>query len=180
MASLDPADRPIAEQLRDMLGSRLARLVTRKNERDGVEAFYRARNFAPLWIEAGAEAKRTAAAKKYLGGVDADGLEPDEYRAPDFGATAPDALAEADLRFTATVLNFIRHAQNGRVHFTRVSGDIFYPPRETDMAAALTSLAEAKDVAAALDAFQPQHPGYKALKAKLADEGRRRRHQHQV
>ena len=33
----------------------------------------------------------------------------------------------------------------------------------------LSNMAKAKDVAAALDSYNPQHKGYKALKAKLAE-----------
>ncbi len=170
LASLDATDRPIAEKLRDILSNRLGRLISRKAERDGIEAFYRERNFAPLWSDKGAEAARTAAAVKYLQTVDADGLDPEDYRAPDFKAAAGDALAlaEAEIKMTATVLTYARHAENGRVHFSRVSADILYnqePPNPKDV---LGKLVGATDVAAALDSYNPQQPAYKALKAKLA------------
>jgi murein L,D-transpeptidase YcbB/YkuD len=170
LASLDPADRPIAEKLREILSNRLGRVITRKAERDGIEAFYRDRNFAPLWTDKGLEAARTASAVKYLKTVDADGLDPEDYRAPDFKAAQGDplALAEAEIKMTATVMTYARHAENGRVHFSRVSADVLYnqePPQPKDV---LGKLAGATDVAAALDSYNPQQPAYKALKAKLA------------
>ena len=43
------------------------------------------------------------------------------------------------------------------------------PQEPPETAAALTKLADATDVAAAIDEFSPPHPGYRALKAKLAE-----------
>src|SRR5690606_36939259 len=78
-------------------------------------------------------------------------------------------LAEAELRFTNSILDFARHAQTGRVHFTRMSGDVHYDLQFPDPAETLSKMAAASDVASALDAFHPPHEGYKALKAKLAE-----------
>src|SRR5262249_41615005 len=71
--------------------------------------------------------------------------------------------------YTETVLTYARHASNGRVHYTRISNDISYnlvPPEAADV---LGGLVDAKDVAGALERFNPPHAGYKALKAKLAE-----------
>ena len=38
----------------------------------------------------------------------------------------PAALAEAEMRLTESVLDYARHAQIGRVHYSRVGGDITY------------------------------------------------------
>jgi murein L,D-transpeptidase YcbB/YkuD len=55
------------------------------------------------------------------------------------------------------------------VHYSRVSPDISYDLVPPEAGAVLTRLADASDVAAALDGFNPPHTGYKALKAKLAE-----------
>ena len=78
-------------------------------------------------------------------------------------------MAEAELKFTATVLTFARHAQNGRVHWSRVSQDIFYNQDPVEPAAVLGGLAGAKTAGEALGSYLPQHALYKALKAKLAE-----------
>ena len=67
------------------------------------------------------------------------------------------------------MLTFARHAQMGRVHFSRVASDILFNPVKPEPADVLGKLAEAKDTGAALDSLNPQQPGYKALKAKLAE-----------
>ncbi len=168
--ALTAADLAIADKLREVVGSRLDRLFSRKNERAAVETFYRERNFAPLWIDEGKTSARAAAAIAFLKTVDADGLDPAEYAAPDFKSIAEaSALAEAELKFTGAILDFVRHAQNGRVHFTRITYDILYFQDVPEPAEVLAKIAGAKDVGATLDEFLPQHPGYKALKAKLAE-----------
>ena len=166
--SLDAA---IVDRLRDQLTTgKFDRILGGKKEREAVEAFYRGREFAPLWIVDGAMSERAKAAVTYLGGVDADGLEPADYPIPQFksGAT-PEALAEAEIRFTDTILTFTRHAQAGRVHYSRVASDIQFNLAKPEPGEVLAKLASAKDVGEALDSYNPQQPGYKALKAKLAE-----------
>jgi len=165
-------DQRIAEKLHDMFGGRVDRILDRK-AKASVESFYAARNYAPIWIENGAENARGKAAAAYLGGVSADGLDPGDYPIPSFANADPGALAEAELKLTATVLTYARHAQIGRVHYSRVSADIYYDLAAPEPGAVLTKLADAKDIAAALDGFNPPHAGYKALKAKLAEARRR-------
>jgi len=164
------ADQPVADQLKSLIESKLSALIERKEDRTGTEAFYAARNYAPLWLEGGAANARAKAAIAYLKTVGEDGLFPEDYPVPDFAAaTTPQAQAEAELKFTDTILTYARHAQAGRVAYSRVSGDIAYPDHDPDPSEALMSLAKASDMAAALDAFEPQHAGYQALKAKLAE-----------
>jgi L,D-transpeptidase YcbB len=170
-----PADAPVltidqrvAEKIHDLFGNRIDRIIDRK-AKAAVEAFYEARNYAPVWVDNGAEGARAKAAATYLAGVSADGLEPSDYPIASFASADPSALAEAELKFTATVLTYARHAQIGRVHYSRVSADIYYDLVAPEPGAVLTKVSEAKDVAAVLDGFNPPHAGYKALKAKLAE-----------
>ncbi len=165
-ASLDPI---FGEKLREILSTRGDRIFSRKGERASVEAFYRDRNYAPLWVNNGAPSARATEAIAYLRGVDADGLEPSEYPVPDFKATDPAAMAEAELKFTDSVLTFARHAANGRVHWSRVSADIFYNQDPVEAAAVLGALAGNKTAGEVLGSYLPQHTAYKALKAKLAE-----------
>jgi murein L,D-transpeptidase YcbB/YkuD len=160
-------DQRVAEKIHEMFGSRIDRILGRNKA--AVEAFYTARNFAPIWMESGAENARAKAAATYLAGVSADGLDPGDYTVPSFANADAGALAETEIRFTATVLTYARHAQIGRVHYSRVSSDIYYDLVPPEPGAVLAKLAEAADVAAALDSFNPPHAGYKALKEKLAE-----------
>ena len=101
--------------------------------------------------------------------ADNDGLDPADYRIPDFAATAPEALADAEIKLTMAVLTYARHAQTGRVHFSRVSSDIIYNLVPPEPAEVLARMADAPDAGEALGAYNPPHEGFKALRAKLAE-----------
>jgi murein L,D-transpeptidase YcbB/YkuD len=102
--------------------------------------------------------------------VSADGLDPADYPVPNFASlTDPLALAEAEIRLTTSVIAYAHHAEIGRVHWSRVSGDIFYDRSALDPREVLTTLVEATDVGVALDAYEPHSDGYLALKTKLAE-----------
>ena len=169
-ASLTSTDTVVAEKLRDFLALRGERYFNRKNERAAAEQFYRDRGFVPLWVEKGAETARATAAIAYLRGIAADGLDPADYPTPNFKAIADaDGLAEAELKLTAVIFDFARHAQTGRVHFSRISADILYAPEAPEPTQVLTRLLEANEVAGSLASYNPPQDGYKALKAKLAE-----------
>ncbi len=163
------ADSAVTERLRDLIGdkARIERLVTRQNERDAIVGFYQKRQFAPLWTENGGAAARLRAAATHLGGVDADALDPSEYPVPNFAGDA-DALAEAELRFTATLLTYARHATDGRVHWSRVAPDIFYPS-SFNPADVLNRIGSAPDLGRTLAGLNPPHAGYRALRAKYQE-----------
>jgi L,D-transpeptidase YcbB len=169
LASLDPADRPIAEKMRDLLNAKVDRIFPNRKERAVVETFYQNRNLAPLWFEHGVVSARTKAVIERLRVADADGLDLKDYKLPSFDAAGPDALAEAELKFTVTVLTFARHLQAGRFPQSRVGKDIEMPQQPPDPAVVLTTIADASDVAKTLDDFSPPHEGYRKLKAKLAE-----------
>lgn len=168
-AAKETADSAIAEKLRELASGKFDRLLGKK-ERTIIEAFYSGREFAPLWVATSGLSERGKVAAAYLAGVDADGFEPSDYPLPEVKAElSPDALAEAELKFTQTLLTYARHAQTGRVHFSRIAADIYYELDRPEPADVLAKLANASSVSAALDSFQPQHAAYKALKAKLAE-----------
>jgi len=164
-------DTALVDKLRDQLAAgKFDRILGGKKERGSVEQFYASREFAPLWITEGAPSARAKAVTSYLASVDADGLEPSDYPLPEINAGVDaDALAEAEIKFTDTVLTYAHHAMSGRVHYSRVSGDIVYDLAKPDPTNVLTRIAKAANVADALDSFEPPQPQYKALKEKLAE-----------
>ncbi len=170
LASLDPADRVVAEKIRDLFASKTEKIFASKNERAAVESFYQSRNLAPVWLDKGIANARAKAVIARLKSAEADGLDLRDYRTPDFAGLGPEALAEADLKLTQTVLTFARHLQAGRFPYTRVSpNNIQLPQAPPEPAAALTTIVNAADAAKALDEFSPPHDAYKKLKAKLSD-----------
>jgi len=165
------ADSAVSDKLRELIASKqIDRTISRKADRDGVDSFYKARNYAPLWLTAGAVNERAQSAIAYLAQADAVGLEPNDYPTPDFkSATTPDAQAEAELKLTAAALTFARQAQIGRVHFSRVSSDIQFELNAPEPAAVLAKLADSSDAGKALDSYNPPQAEFKALKAQLAE-----------
>ncbi|UWU94043.1 murein L,D-transpeptidase [Bradyrhizobium sp. CB1015] len=169
-SNVPAADQPVADRLKDMIGAKTSRHFDRKNERAAVEKFYGARDFAPVWTQGGS---LTAAAKGVIARLKdaaSDGLNPADYPVPDFAAaTTPDALADAELKLTAGMFDYARHAQSGRMHWSQVSGDILYPEHPVDPGEVLAKVTTAADASAALDSYNPPHKLYKELKAKLAE-----------
>jgi murein L,D-transpeptidase YcbB/YkuD len=169
-SSVPAADQPVADRLKDMLGGKSLRYFDRKAERAAVEKFYGAREFAPLWTQSGALTEQGKGVIARLKDAASDGLNAADYPVPDFSAaTTPDALAEADLKLTAGMLDYARQAQSGRMHWSQVSADISYPEHPTDPAEVLANVTGAKDASTALDGYNPPQKLYKELKAKLAE-----------
>lgn len=168
-SNVPAADQPVADKIKDIIGAKTSRHFDRKIERAAVEKFYGARDFAPVWTQAGS---LTAAAKGVIARLKdaaSDGLNPADYPVPDFAAaTTPDALADAELKLTASMFDYARQAQSGRMHWSQVSADILYPEHPVDPNEVLTKVTTAADASAALDSYNPPQKLYKELKAKLA------------
>ncbi len=163
-------DAPIIEQLHNLANGKFDRIIGSTKERTSIDAFYAGRNYAPLWLTDGKANARAQAAIAYLGQVSADGLDPSDYPVPDFASlTDPVALADAEITLTTSVITYAHHAQIGRVHWSRVSGDIFYDQSAPDPAEVLTTVMEARDVGEVLAVYEPHAAAYLALKAKLTE-----------
>jgi L,D-transpeptidase YcbB len=163
-------DALIIEQLHNLPNGKFDRIIGGTKERTSIDAFYAGRNYAPLWLTDGKANARAQAAIAYLGQVSADGLDPSDYPVPDFASlTDPVALADAEITLTTSVITYAHHAQIGRVHWSRVSGDIFYDQSAPDPAEVLTTVMEAKDVGEVLASNEPHAAAYLALKAKLTE-----------
>ena len=163
-------DSQIADQLRQLSSGKFDHIVGGKAERTSIESFYSGRSYAPLWTTDGHVNDRAIAATGYLAHVGADGLNPADYPVPDFKSlTDPQALAEAELKFDVSLITYAKHATIGRIAWSRVDANIEYDTKAPEPASVLATLADAKDVASALDAYEPHAPQYLALKAKLAE-----------
>jgi murein L,D-transpeptidase YcbB/YkuD len=160
----------VGQKIREIIAGRsFERLVSRKPDREAIAALYqKVRNFQPLWASQGAPSERARDALDYLKTIDADGLDPKDYPMPRLNVGSAEAQAEAELKFTATLLTYARHAMTGRVHFTRVSPNIDYK-LAFDPGHVLQSVASSNDLPKTLAQFNPLQPGYRALKAKLAE-----------
>jgi murein L,D-transpeptidase YcbB/YkuD len=168
LASLDPADRVIAEKIRDLLVAKSGRTFASKKEREAIEAFYQKRNLAAFWLDKGVENARARSVIARIKTANADGLELRDYNLPHFAGLGPDALAKADIELTQTVLTFARHLQAGRFPYHFVSRNIQLPQMPPEPSEVLSRISTAADAGKALDEFSPQQEPYQKLKTALA------------
>src|ERR1700709_119597 len=148
-SNVAPADQPVADKLKDMLGAKSSKYFDRKGERAAVEKFYTTRDYAPVWTQGGALTASAKGVMARLKDAASDGLNAGEYPAPDFAAaTSADSLADAELKLTASMLDYARQAQSGRMHWSQVSADILYPDHPIDPAEVLATVSMAKDASA--------------------------------
>jgi L,D-transpeptidase YcbB len=161
-------DVALSERLQDLIQNRLQQYVAGPQNRTAVEAFYRERDFVPIWVNAAGALPSTRKAVDFLHGVAADGLDPQDFPTPSFADLDPTRLASDELTLTNSVAAFVRHASTGRIAFNRVSGPIYFDLKSPDLQQVLEQIASSHDIAATLDSFNPQQPQYKELKAALA------------
>ena len=169
--NLVPADLVVAQKLQEMLAGGSERIFERNGERTAAQAFYAGRGYAPLWVTNGLENKHARSIISRLKGADTAGLDPADYRTPDFRAAAgrPEALADAELILSQSVVTYARHAQTGRVHYSRISADIAYRLTPTEPSEVLANIASAANPGDALESYNPPHEGFRALRAKLTE-----------
>ena len=170
-AAVVNADQPIRDALREFIGSsRLARVIEKKSERTAVEAFYASRDYAPMFVSPDGATERGKQTIAHLRNADADGMDPNDYPVPSIQAgSAPAAMADAEMRLVESVLDYARHAQMGRVHYSRVSADIFYEQTAPVPLDVLSKVGASSKVADVLNSYQPPQAAYKALRKKLAE-----------
>src|SRR5262245_40649200 len=158
-------------RLRELVTGSLSSFVDRKPERTAAESFYQARNYQPVWTGNPEALKRAQGAIAFLRNVKSEGLEPRDYPTPEIsGGLNDEQAAKAELQLTSSILRYARHASSGRVSYTRVSASILYPDHAADPADVLNKVASAQDIGAVLQSFEPQQPGFIALKTALAKE----------
>lgn len=159
------------QALSTLIAERTIQGADRKDDQTAVSTFYEQRNFQPLWTVGGLPNDQAQVALRHLKNASLDGLDPADYPHPAFASfMQAGEAAKADLILTYSLLAYARHLSSGRVSYTRVSGSILYPLSPVPPSQILSQLEASKDIEATLQGFEPPHPGYKALKAKLATE----------
>jgi murein L,D-transpeptidase YcbB/YkuD len=168
----------VADRLPALLAARVGdtsvQLAPRlgKKEREAIAAFYALGGYKPLWVNDGAWTPAALALRDRLARAGEDGLDPAGYAVPQIAAGAADVAAEAasaELKLSAAAVLYARDARGARIEPGRLSR-LITPKLELPGAdAVLTALAASRQPGEALQRFNPQHPGYLALKRKLAE-----------
>ncbi|MBI1201628.1 MAG: L,D-transpeptidase family protein [Rhodopseudomonas sp.] len=161
----------VAERLRALVtAAAFDKRDGRTEEHQAMTDFYAARQFAPLWLDDNKPTAKANAAIARLKDAAAEGLDPSDYPLPDFAALKDaEALADADVTLTQSVLTFARHLATGRIAPARVLAEVDYGDHTPDPARILARIAGATDIDAVFDNLDPTAERFKALKAKLAD-----------
>ena len=83
------SDTAVVDRLRAIVTSKqLDKRIANAGDRKAVETFYAARNYAPVWVRDGQVTPQARAAMTRLKNAAADGLDAQDYPAPDFAGSA--------------------------------------------------------------------------------------------
>ena len=143
--------------------------VPLRKERDAVVAYYAGHAYAPLWIEQDDFKPAARAALARLEHATDDGLDLKGSPLPVLNADTDEARAAAEVALSFAVVNYGREATGSRVDPLSINKLITEKPEVADPAKILSSVASAGDADSALRQFNPQQPGYVALRDKLAE-----------
>jgi murein L,D-transpeptidase YcbB/YkuD len=136
--------------------------------RAGIGAFYAARGFAPIWVDANGLTPAGRSALGRLALASTDGLTLGAYAPPAIaGPLTPQAIAEAEVRIAAAIVVYADQAGGSRVAPWRVSSLIASEAAIPDAASALGETADAADAGARLADFNPPQKGYRQLREEL-------------
>lgn len=163
-----PVDQAIVAEIGKVIASATG---DARRRADAVAKVYAARGNQPLWMVGDHYSDKARAVIARLSDVIEDGLNPIDYALPEADLAAPTAelVANADLRVSMAVATFAEQASGGRVAPLSISKDITRTPERIPADKALATVADATDVAAALDSFNPPTDGFRRLKAMLAE-----------
>nr|WP_245842904.1 L,D-transpeptidase family protein [Sphingomonas laterariae] len=139
------------------------------------KAFYRARNYWPIWVHDGVIGPEADRLIDYLESADVDGLDPSDYDPEslreDVAAAregSASAVARMELRLSRAFVAYVRDMRSKpRVDMVYLDAEL--QPEKASEVAILRSAAVAPSLAAYMDAMGWMSPFYGELRAKLAD-----------
>lgn len=135
--------------------------------REEIVAFYAARDFRPLWSDGHGLTARGEDLLKTLLSAGNDGLDALAY-AVDRPVGDAAARVATEFKLSQSAVLYARDAQGGRIDAKRLS-NLIDPEVELSPAAdVLSRLADSGRPGQELANYNPPHPGYRALRAQLA------------
>ena len=144
-------------------------------DRAAVARFYAARTYAPLWVSKAGLSEKGADVIAELGKANDWGLEASEFAIPALvpaaGSAAPaaDALAEAELTLSLSVLKYARHARGGRIPDPtgQLSSYLDRKPQLLAPQEVIERIAATDKPAEYLRGLHPKHPQFEKLRQAL-------------
>ena len=132
--------------------------------------FYGERTGSLIWVTASGLADKARAVMAEVRRADDWGLRSNDFTLPQLTAaeTSPEAVAEAEIKLTLTVLKYARYARGGRIPDpSRISKLLDHTPPVQPPAQVLTDLAATDAADAYLRALHPKHPQFERLRQLL-------------
>jgi murein L,D-transpeptidase YcbB/YkuD len=176
-STAQPQPSPVAQVLRELFAAIESQPVPRdvrgRAVRDDMKAigdFYAARDFAPVWRTGEDWAPSAASALSRLQKAGEDALDASAWRLPALSVSDVQSIAAADLALSHAVVTYGRQASGGRINPQTISRLITVKPETASVQEVLGKVSAAGGNAGdVLQGFNPPHPGYRALRAKLAE-----------
>ncbi len=140
-------------------------------DREALSSFYAQAERPLVWAQDGAWSPAAQGAMERLKAADEDGLDPADYSLPERGLrkdATPAQWARADVKLSLSVIRYARDARGGRIDLARLSPLVTPKLALPAIDEVLRKVSSAGDAGGALEAYNPPHPGYKALKERLA------------
>jgi len=147
----------------------------RKAQKDALIEYYLVPNQPLLWVDDNGLTDRAKSVIAEIGKADDYGLTAADYKLPDaagFNATDPKAkdwLADAEVKVSYAVLDYVNDARGGRIDPQRVSKNLDPSLALPNPSEVLESIAIRSDPGAYLRSFQPDQPQFEALRQKLLE-----------
>jgi L,D-transpeptidase YcbB len=147
----------------------------KKDEKGALVEYYAAPEQKLLWVDEKGLTANGKAVVAEIGRADDYGLRAADYRLPDLtgfdarGADATAKLADAEIAISHAVLDYAHDARGGRIDPSRLSKNLdptLALPKPLEV---IESIGYRSDPAAYLRSFQPQHPQFERLRAKLIE-----------
>ncbi len=166
----------MATRILDVLRTGKAGLSVLPEHRKAIIAFYKERNFEPVWVSNSGVRERAFDVVALLARAPEEGLPEEIYRLPavwevDGNVQAlqgeKDRLSRFEVQLTAMALRYARHASGGMVDPNKLSAYHDLKPPRVSPKTALEKLASSANPAAWLKRLLPTHPAYAALKREL-------------
>ncbi len=140
-------------------------------DREALSAYYAQAERPLIWAQDGVWSPAAQGAMERLKAADEDGLDPAAYPLPDRGLrkdATPAQWARADVKLSLSVIRYARDARGARIDLARLSPLVTPKLAIPTIGEVLSRVSSAGDAGGALEAYNPPHPGYKALKERLA------------
>jgi murein L,D-transpeptidase YcbB/YkuD len=153
------------------------KLSLSKADIKSLKDYYSAPEAALIWVgESGLDPAASGALKTVIARADSFGLDSRDYKTVDgvefagFSGYPAEWLADAELKMSAAAVSYAGYAQAGRVVPSSIDAEFLdLKPVRPEARAVLKELAKGGDIAAQLEAYNPPHPQFAALKKKLAE-----------